>query len=171
MSDTRKGTAYHEAGHAVVGMKLGRVLEFVTISETEATYGGAKWRSSPFDDADRRERISCRPTEEDCKIIVDEILICLAGAVAEIKVLGATAGEDSLGDQSDLERAFQLAVYHPECEGDPDSFIENMSNRCRGMLEQPKMWVAVMTLSGELLEHTDVSGERAHSIYVNAVKD
>lgn len=65
-AEERRGAAYHEAGHAIVGVKVGRSL-----SRVEIGLGGDDSKGeTTFKDTRRLPR-------------VDELAICLAGKAAE----------------------------------------------------------------------------------------
>lgn len=89
-------SAVHEAGHAVVNVLLGRKVSKVSITPYNSGVGGVTVRD--VDDVDDKKTLT--KTE-----ITNEILVLLAGRMAEKVIIGDT----STGCSNDIERATILA--------------------------------------------------------------
>lgn len=88
--------AVHEAGHAIVGMALGRAISKVSILPYSSGVGGLT-----IEDTDDKEDKRMKTRQE----ILDDIKVLLAGRAAEKAILGDT----SIGCSNDIERATILA--------------------------------------------------------------
>ena len=86
-------TAYHEAGHAVVALSLGRPVHKVSVLPNAERLGQCEFRKGVQ-----------RPSDD---FIETEILIALAGAVAEARFTGAY---DWAGARQDLRTVRKLAL-------------------------------------------------------------
>src|SRR5437660_1274872 len=99
----RVGTAYHEAGHAVMCYILGTECDTVSIIETEDAFGRVFHKPLP-NDFD-----IYNPPPERRKQIADRIRILLSGEIAERHCMGDPEGDASPGSATDLRVAFGLA--------------------------------------------------------------
>ncbi len=97
--------AIHEAGHAVCALVVGREIEFVSIL-TE--HDGAD-RTTPFGVTMLVPVPSVIKTEDD---FMNQISVFLAGMVAEEVILKRRSSSAGGGDESDLERATELAYQY-----------------------------------------------------------
>src|SRR5947207_13643574 len=86
-------TAYHEAGHAVMALVLGRPVDHVSIRPDARRLGHCEFRKPVF-----------RPTED---WLEREMLISLAGPAAESLFDGAY---DEVGASFDFHQAEQFAL-------------------------------------------------------------
>src|SRR5207244_3145945 len=92
-SPSDEATAYHEAGHAVMALALGRPVDCVSIRATREHLGLCEFRKAVF-----------RPSED---WLEREILISLAGVAAEARFTGNYAWD---GAARDVRYAHGLAV-------------------------------------------------------------
>ena len=86
-SDAKKCSAYHEAGHAVVGVLGGLLLDYVTARETSAIDPHCKWKKEFIDrmlsnEGEERERFTDRFAE-----------MCLAAEYAEALACDVSSDE------------------------------------------------------------------------------
>jgi ATP-dependent Zn protease len=91
--DRRTRTAYHEAGHAVACLKLGRGFLCVTIV--------------PDQDSDGEVKRTKAPKSKSERWLEREVLISLAGLAAEKRYVGRT---DWKGARSDTSQASDLML-------------------------------------------------------------
>src|SRR4029077_20734066 len=92
MDSSAEHTAYHEAGHAVMALALGRPVDHVSIRADAQFLGHCEFRKAVF-----------RPSED---WLEREMLIALAGLAAEAIRTGDYAWD---GAARDLRHARQLA--------------------------------------------------------------
>lgn len=93
--DSQMGTAYHEAGHAVLMSYFGRKIDYVTIV-SRGNYGGYAM---------------ALPNLHTGQDFLVQICILLAGRVAETILMGDKAGTN-VGADSDLQKATQYAYEY-----------------------------------------------------------
>jgi len=104
-------TAYHEAGHSVVAVKLFSKFVYVTIRENENSFGRVRFRQKPKRVIDcllhrgcPRSRVRELETREFCE---KQIIIGFAGRIAEEKYSGHTVEQ---GHEDDYELVQQGIV-------------------------------------------------------------
>jgi ATP-dependent Zn protease len=85
MEHSNKATAYHEAGHAVVALALGRPVNRVTIEPDQKRAGLCEFRKGTF-----------RPSDD---WLEREILIALGGVAAEAPHTGNYAWDGAARDE------------------------------------------------------------------------
>ena len=94
-ADERKATAFHEAGHAVMAMILGRSIEKVTIAPANIHTGGQRLGAC---------KIQKGRTKSSNDEVEDQILFLLAGMVAESHYTGCYDPGSASKDLSMVER-------------------------------------------------------------------
>lgn len=144
--------AYHEAGHAVVALILGRPVQLVTVLPDKKRLGRVefgKGKTKPTDDWLERE-----------------ILIALAGVAAEARHTGRYCWE---GAQQDLQGVQRLASLRA---GDQkwERLTRRMLSKVEHMLEQEEHWQAVNAIAAELIKHGEISGRSARHFFEQFVK-
>ncbi len=100
MEHSNEATAYHEAGHAVVALALGRPVDRVTIVPDPKHAGLCEFRKGSF-----------RPSDD---WLEREILIALGGVAAEARHTGNYAWDSAARDD---RFARSLAVQAPASAG------------------------------------------------------
>ena len=140
-------TAYHEAGHAVVALAVGRPVHKVSIRPKADWLGRCEFRKGVF-----------RPSDD---WLEDEILIALAGLAAEARHTG-TYDRDAAG--RDLRYVRRLAV-HRASERTLDRFERRMLAKTENLLAAEGNWAAVELIAGELLKLGEISGRAARHFY------
>jgi len=160
------GTAYHEAGHAVVRARLGLSLRRVTVKPTPGTLGHVEGASLP--------RWLCNMMEAEdpwnhawaVRRILHEITSLHAGALAErIKTKQAL---DVEGAQSDRDQALDFASTVT-----PDSYPKEMRAlwawlelRASRLLREH--WKAVEAVAQALLEQQALTGNQVLTVIAKA---
>lgn len=140
-------TAYHEAGHAVVALALGRPVHRVSVRAVENRLGQCefkKGRSQPTDDW-----------------LEDEILISLAGMAAEAR---ATGVYERGGAARDLRFARSLMLQRAS-ERSLDRYERRMLAKVENLLGDDGHWRAVEAIATELLAKETISGRQAAYLY------
>jgi ATP-dependent Zn protease len=146
-------TAYHEAGHAVIALALGRTIHKVSVLPNQLRLGECqfgKGRAKPTDDW-----LEC------------EILISLGGLAAEARHTGTYALDAA---KEDLRFVRRLAL-----ERKSDRAVERYEQRMLGKVEyllaDEGTWKAVELITAELLKHGTISGRAARHLYELATRD
>src|SRR5882724_1470371 len=120
-----EATAYHEAGHAVVALALGRQVHQVSILPNRDRLGVCEFRKPSF-----------RPTED---WVEREILISLGGIAAEARHTGIHAWESAGRDFQYVE---ELAVQRAG-ERRAQRYILRMLSKAEHLIAQDDNWHAI----------------------------
>lgn len=139
--------AYHEAGHAVVALALGRPVQLVTVLPDKHRLGRCefgKGKTKPTDDWLERE-----------------VLIALAGLAAEARHTGRY---DWGGAQQDLRGVEQLASLRAGAKH-WERLSRRLLSKVEHMLEQPGHWRAVELIAAELVRTGEISGRAAKHFF------
>ncbi|MFC7337929.1 cell division protein FtsH [Haloferula chungangensis] len=144
MSDTRSLTAYHEAGHAVMALLMGRSIQKVSIIPSQNRLG------------------SCHIQKGRAKQVQDkleaEILILLAGMAAE----GRKSGRYNLqGASQDLQAVEKLAMARSGNPRQASKLVHKLLDKTQHLLANKATWTAVKVIAEELIEHESISGRAA----------
>ncbi len=143
-------TAYHEAGHAVVALALGRPVQRVSILPTSDHLGRCEFRKPVV-----------RPTDD---WLEQEILIFLAGLAAEAKHTGDYSWD---GARRDCLHVRRLAVKRAG-EKQAERLQRRLLSKVEHMLAQEDHWRAVERIVAELLRCGVISGRAARHLYDQA---
>ncbi|HEY2786830.1 MAG TPA: hypothetical protein VGJ05_17850 [Fimbriiglobus sp.] len=140
-------TAYHEAGHAVVALALGRPVHRVTVLPNRDRLGQCEFRKGQF-----------KPTDD---WLETEILIALAGLAAEARF---TDAYDRDAAHRDLRHARQIALQRAT-ERSLDRFERRMLAKVEHLLADEGHWRAVEAIAAELLKLGTISGRAARHLF------
>lgn len=145
-------TAYHEAGHAVVALALGRTIHKVTVLPNRERLGECRFGKG-----------NVRPTDD---WLEREILIALGGLAAEARFTGtyatAEAGQDlRFVRRLALERKSERAV---------ERYERRMLDNVEYMLADEGTWRAVELIAAELMKHGTISGRAARHFFEHATR-
>ncbi|MCE9565062.1 MAG: cell division protein FtsH [Planctomycetes bacterium] len=146
-------TAYHEAGHAVVALALGRPVHRVSVLPNRDRLGHcefAKGKFKPSDDA----------LEREC-------LIALAGLAAEARHTGRYEME---GANQDLRYVRRL-VLERKSERAAPRYEERLLSKVEAILGDDETWRAVELIAAELLKHGVISGRAARHLFEQATAE
>lgn len=135
-----ESTAYHEAGHAVIAIVLGRSVQRVSILPKLQTLGRCEFQKG-----------KPRPTED---WLEREILISLAGLAAEARHTGQYSWA---GAEQDLQSVKRLAVMRAG-ERQYERLQKRLLAKVEHMLDQPENWRAIQLIAAELLKSETISG-------------
>lgn len=142
-----KATAYHEAGHAVMALLLGRPVEKVTIVPGQLQSGVARLGACKIQKG--RRKASRDPME-------DEVLILLAGMVAESRITGRYC---QMGASQDLMMVQQLlSANRATNERQLQRLAQRMVDKTENLLSADAPTKAIELIADELLEKETVSG-------------
>ena len=144
-SDT--ATAYHEAGHAVVALALGRPVQRVSVLPDRVHLGLCQFRKGEF-----------RPTED---WLEREMLIALGGLAAEARHTNNYAWD---GAARDLRYVRELTVQRAG-ERRADRLQRRLLAKVEHLLAQEGHWQAVELIAAELLRCGTISGRAARHLF------
>jgi ATP-dependent Zn protease len=141
-----KATAYHEAGHAVMAISLGRQLQKATIVPAKMNTGGSRLGAVKFE-----KGRSKNPQD----LIEDEVLILLAGMVAESWFTGAYCER---GAAHDLRAVARLLESRAPTQRKFEKLMQRMIDKTEHVLGDDVHRKAIDWVVEELLEKSVVSG-------------
>ncbi len=143
-------TAYHEAGHAVVALALGRPVHKVTVLPDRDRLGECEFGKSVF-----------RPSED---WLEREILISLGGIAAEARFTGDYAWDAAARDQQYVRR---LAVERAG-ERRAERLQRRLLAKAEHLLAKEGHWRAVEQIAAELVRLGTISGRAARHLFEQA---
>lgn len=143
-------TAYHEAGHAVVALALGRPVEKVSIKPDDRRLGWCAFRKGLY--GARKD------------VIEAHVLILLGGIAAEARKTGRYGWDEAAQDFRDLR-----SLTRPPNERHAERFERRMLDKTEHLLDRPGLWPAVEAIAAELLSRTAISGRAARHLFAEAI--
>jgi ATP-dependent Zn protease len=144
----RQITAYHEAGHAVLALALGRPVDWVSIRPDRQFLGLCAFRKAVF-----------RPSEDWLK---REAIIALGGLAAEARFTGAYCWE---GAGRDYDYVFELAKSRAGNDRQAERLVRRFLSKAEHLLTRPGHWDAVEKIAVELLLLEEISGRAARHFF------
>jgi hypothetical protein len=148
MIDPQATTAYHEAGHAVAALILGRPVAWVSVRPDRKFLGVCAFGKSVF-----------RPSED---WVEREAVIALAGPAAEA---GLTGEIDWLAAAHDRDYAFDLARGRVGHSRRAERLVKRWLARADHLLGRPEAWEAVERIAAELVQLEEISGRAARHLF------
>ncbi len=142
-----EATAYHEAGHAVVALALGRPVQRVSILPDRVRLGHCEFKKGKF-----------RPSED---WLEREILIALGGIAAEARLTGDYAWD---GAAHDHRYVSGLAVQRAGARQSA-RLIQRLLAKAEHILGHESNWRAVEFIAAELLQRGVISGRTAQHLF------
>lgn len=144
MTEDRTLTAYHEAGHAVMALLMGRSIQKVSIIPSQNRLGACTLQKG------RAKQVQDK--------LEAEILILLAGMAAE----GRKSGRYNVqGARQDLQAVERLALARSGNSGQATKLIHKLLDKAQHLLADKATWTAVKVIAAELIEHESISGRAA----------
>ncbi|MBM3980751.1 MAG: cell division protein FtsH [Planctomycetes bacterium] len=140
-------TAYHEAGHAVVALALGRTIHKVSALPNRERLGEVRFGKG-----------DARATDD---WIEREILIALGGMAAEARFTGTYATAEA---KDDLRFVRRLALER-KSDRAVERYEQRMLAKVEYMLNDEGAWKAVELIAAELVKHGTISGRAARHLY------
>ena len=151
--DQRILTAYHEAGHAVIAIVVGRPVNKVSIVPGGNRLGACKMSKG-------RKKAS-----QD--VLEAELLILLAGLAAE----GRKSGRYNMqGAAQDLRSAEKLALSRAGNPRQAEKILRRSLDKVHHLFDQSVNWAATKSIAGALLESESISGREADHLYRIAIE-
>ena len=145
-------TAYHEAGHAVLALALGRPVHGVSVLPNRERLGVCEFRKGVF-----------RPSED---WVEREILIALGGIAAEAIHTGAYAWDEAERDLQYVRELTERRAGRRQAE----RLERRLLAKAEYLLAKPGHWQAVELIAGELLKHGEISGRKARHVFDQALE-
>jgi hypothetical protein len=146
-------TAYHEAGHAVVALALGRTIHKVSVLPNRERLGECRFGKG-----------NAKPTGD---WLEREILIALGGLAAEARFTGTYATAEA---EQDLRFVRRLALER-KSERAAGRYEQRMLDKVEYMLADEGAWKAVELIAAELVKHGAISGRAARHLFEQATRD
>ncbi|MFQ3650023.1 MAG: cell division protein FtsH [Gemmataceae bacterium] len=143
-----EATAYHEAGHAVAALALGRPVIKVSIQPDRDRMGICFFGKAVF-----------RPSHD---WLERELLIALAGMAAEAR---HTGHYDRQAASRDLRYAHELALQRAGNDRQAERLQRRLLSKVEHLLEQESHWAAVVNIAAALLEQGEISGRQARHLF------
>jgi len=145
-SESLTATAYHEAGHAVMAVSLGRSIHKATIASAKLQTGGVRLG------AVKMEQGRSKATQD---WLEDEVLILFAGMVAEAQFTGAYCPR---GAASDLRAIERLLSTRANTERQFEKLHRRLLDKTEYMLGDEVHKKAIQSVAEQLLEHETIKG-------------
>ena len=142
-----QATAYHEAGHAVVALILGRPVARVSILPDRERLGVCEFGKGVF-----------RPSED---WLEREILIALGGIAAEARHTGNYSWDSAARDQQYVRR---LAVQRAG-ERRAERLERRLLAKAEYLLADEDSWKVVELIAAELMQRGEISGRTARHLF------
>lgn len=155
---TRTATAWHEAGHAVMAVSLGRSIEKVTISPAQLQTGGSRLGICKIQKG--RSKASNDRLEED-------VMILLAGMVGESRFTGRYCVDGAAQDLAFVERLLSTRVTN---ERQLERLTRRMLDKTEHVLAADGNAKAVELIAEELVRKVTVSGRAVRHFFQQATQ-
>lgn len=144
----RRVTAYHEAGHAVLALALGRPVDWVSIRPDRQFLGLTAFRKAVF-----------RPSED---WLEREAIIALGGIAAEARFTGDYCWH---GAARDYDYVLELAKSRAGDGKKAERLVKRFLSKAEHLLDRPGQWEAVEKIAVELLRLGEISGRAARHFF------
>ena len=157
MEDEETLTAYHEAGHAVIGYALGGVVDSLQL-------GGESDDQSPRRFADCRIRWGRVDPHGDWQVQC-EVLTILAGPAAEMIYRGEQLSPADFGPwEDDWTQAWEIGRALAVDVTRRAEVLRFLVIRLEQLMRDDRCWPAVAALADELLAHEFLDRDRAEQV-------
>jgi len=144
-------TAYHEAGHAVIALALGRPVHRISVQANHLRLGRCELKKG-----------SGRAAKD---AVETEILILLGGLAAESRQTGQYARGAAAQDLRGVRLLIQNRATSPR---QAERLERRLLDKAEHILDQPGVWLAVERIAEELLGSTTISGRAARHWFEQA---
>jgi ATP-dependent Zn protease len=151
-------TAYHEAGHAVMAVSLGRLIQKVTIVPGKSQFGESRLGACEL----RKGR-----SKASKDTLEDEVLVLFAGMVAEARFTGQYCQQGAMGDLRSIKRLLQCRA---NSESQLDRLQRRMLDKTEHTLSDARHRKAIELIANELIEKSTVSGRAVRHFFDQATK-
>ena len=149
-------TAFHEAGHAVAAVSLGRMIQKVSIIPARLPIGGQRLGACEF----KKGR-----TKAAKDWLEDEVLILLAGMVAESHFTNKYCPR---GAAQDLAAVRRLLATRAKNERQLERLERRMLDKAEHLLAASQLATAIRHVAQELVTQKTISGRAVRHFYDQA---
>ena len=149
-------TAYHEAGHAVMAICLGRPIHKVTIRPGRSEMGAVRLGVC---------QLQKGRAKSSNDVLEDEVLILYAGMVAEARFTGQYCRQ---GAAQDLMAIRRLLCTRANTPAQFERLQRRMLDKAEHLMDDGVNVRAVDLLAQELVEKTTISGRAVRHFYHQA---
>ncbi len=153
-----RATAWHEAGHAVMAVSLGRSIEKVTISPAQLQNGRSRLGICKIQKG--RSRKSNDQLEED-------VMILLAGMVAESRVTGRYCADGAAQDLAFVEKLLSTRARN---ERQLERLTGRILDKTEHVLTEEAHAKAIKLIAEELVRKVTISGRAVRHFFQQATK-
>lgn len=154
--DRNAATAWHEAGHAVMALIVGRPIQKVTISPANLSTGGVRLGACKI------QKGRFKATND---WLEDEVLILLSGMVAESQF---TDNYCRQGATQDLRATRRLLLNRAKTERQLERLERRLLDKTEHLLSEPGHAKAIELIATELIEKETVSGRAVRHFFTQA---
>ncbi len=151
-------TAYHEAGHAVMALSLGRPVQKVTVIPGKTTAGGVRLGVCEMQKA---------RSKSSKNWIDDEVLVLFAGMVAEARYTGQYCRQ---GASQDLRAIKRLLLHRARDERQLERVQQRLLAKTEHLLDDAGHALAIEWIARELIERGTVSGRAVRHFFNLALR-
>jgi hypothetical protein len=162
----RQRCARHEAGHVIICLALGIPLAGAEISAS----GGRTWPESNAQSQNdaisalpEMVRVIGRPPPSVFSKFRDQIILCLAGGVAEDLMNAPPRDLYNAADQIEARLRAELVTYSGR---GARTFLDYCEQECRAILGQH--WSSVEAIAVALLERGSLDGDQLRAVWLNS---
>jgi len=148
LADGDLATAYHEAGHAVVALSLGRSVNKLTIVRNSLRLGAVNFGS--------------RRTGRRQDYFETEAMILLAGIVSEARLTGKLNWNGARQDMFQLQKMISTRVVSERA---AERLQRRLFDKTEHLVMQSGIWSAIEKIAHMLVQHRSLSGRSARHIY------
>jgi hypothetical protein len=156
---TQTATAWHEAGHAVMAVSLGRSIEKVTISPAQLQTGGSRLGICKIQKG--RSKASNDRLEED-------VMILLAGMVGESRFTGRYCVDGAAQDLAFVERLLSTRASN---ERRLERLTRRMLDKTEHSLSESCHAEAIRLIASELVSKITISGRAVRHFFEQATRE
>ncbi|MGI9472910.1 MAG: cell division protein FtsH [Rubripirellula sp.] len=157
-SQQLESTAYHEAGHAVMALSLGREVHRVTIEPGKSQFGEVRLGTC---------QLGKGRSKSSKDTIEDEVLILLAGMVAEARFTGEYCHQ---GARQDIRMAARLLQTRAGSERQLERLQRRLLNKTEHVLHEDAHVSAIEWIASELMQRQTVSGRTVRHYFKQAMQ-
>lgn len=166
-ADNLLATAYHEAGHAVAALAVGRLVKKVTIEPKKsqfATLHNGEVRTSVRLGACELQKGRAKPSKT---LLDDEVLILFAGMVAESQFTGQYC---TRGAAQDLRAIRSLLGTRATNLSQLERLERRMLDKTEHLLQDAGHAQAIEWIAHELVAKTTIKGRSAKHFFTQALQ-
>lgn len=151
-------TAYHEAGHAVMALTLGRPIHKVTISPAQLQTGGSRLGACSIQQG---------RSKNSKDWLEDNVLVLFAGMVAESHFTDQYCVQ---GAAQDLRAAKRLLASRATSERQLERLTRRLLDKAEHLLADHGHVRAIELIAQELLQKETISGRAVRHLFQQAIQ-